>query len=139
MGRHMISIRHLPLERRTNKRYLIEAPVMFSWRDIHGIRLTADGVTRDIGTKSAYIESVDCPPLDILVEVEIILLFDFGIRRELRIRGVAAVKRVERPSQNNRANGFAIARIGSIQWNLEPDPRCRPQLTYIHGSTACQN
>jgi hypothetical protein len=129
----------LPTERRIDIRYRIDAPVVFSWGNVLGVRLRAKGVTRDIGTKSAYIETFSCPPSDTLVEVEIILPFEVGVSKDLRVKGEALVIRLDRSSQKDHANGFAVARIGSIQWDMQPDPRCCPPLADTHRSIASVN
>jgi hypothetical protein len=140
MKAQMFPIRGFPTQRRIDFRFRIDAPVVFSWWNVQGVRLKGEGVTRDIGTKNAYIETVSCPPSDALVEIEIILPFESGVSRELRVKGEAIVIRVvDRSCLTDRANGFAVVRIGSIHWDIQPNPRYCPPLANTHRSIAREN
>jgi hypothetical protein len=90
-----------PMERRIDLRYRIPTPAFVSWQNVQDKRPKVDGITRDIGTKNAYIETLSCPPVDTVVEIEIILPYEIGVSTELRVTGAAIVIRIDRTSRND--------------------------------------
>jgi len=107
---------------RTEPRCQIVAPAEFSWTNFGGVQVKAEGTTRNIGTKSASIQSVVCPPVDTLVEVEMTLPFEMGNSKELHIGGQAKVIRVERISRGSRFVHIVVCRTGSRCWDMRPNP-----------------
>jgi hypothetical protein len=119
--------RKLLAQSRTEPRYQIEAPVEFSWTNLGGVHVKTEGTTQNIGTKSASIQSVACPPIDTLVEVKMTLPFEMGNSRELHVTGQAKVIRVEKISRGRWFVHVVVCRTGSPCWEMRPNPLYFPQ------------
>ena len=100
------------LELRTTVRYRLAAPVVFSWIGPGGGRLQAEGLTRDINAKGAFILTLTFPPEGALVSVEIFLpsLREGGHPVSLITEG--QVMRVEHTSSGSGRGGFAVVSQG---------------------------
>jgi hypothetical protein len=47
---------------RSVRRYDVQAPVFFSWKDLEGGSQVGEGTTRDISTQAAFVLARNCPP-----------------------------------------------------------------------------
>lgn len=110
------------MEMRRELRYRLDVPVLFSWGSAHQKRLQGEGITRDISVLSAYIVTPTSPPVDALVQVEVVLPSLAGMTSMIRIQGDARVIRVDHPARSQGENGFAVVREGSNQWSLGKVP-----------------
>ena len=61
------------IELRKNNRYRLSAPVFFYWSTPNGPPQSGDGMTRDVDTTGAYINSSELPPVGALVQMDIML------------------------------------------------------------------
>src|SRR5579864_9548041 len=94
---------------RSEQRFRIEVPAKLTWINPAGSRSTTDGITRDIGTRTASIQCSASPPKNTLVDVEIILPVEMGTTRQLHVVGQAKVIRVENSLRNKRSVRIALA------------------------------
>ena len=96
------------MELRHALRYQLAAAVVFRWENSAGGQLQAEGITRDISVKGAFILTVNSPPAGIMLSVEIFLpRFDCS-GRALRIVSEGRVIRVEHPVLGESRDGFAV-------------------------------
>jgi hypothetical protein len=96
------------MEMRRESRYRLDAPVLFSWQNAQRDQVQGEGVTRDISVLGAFIVTPQCPPLDVPVQVEVVLPSLTGIKPIIRVSGSARVRRVEHTPEAGGENGFAI-------------------------------
>ncbi|MBI3668280.1 MAG: PilZ domain-containing protein [Acidobacteria bacterium] len=82
--------------------------MLFSWEGAQRRRLQAEGVTRDISVKGAFILAPTCPPVEATVQVEIFLPSLQGSGQPARIKAESRVLRVEHAAGGNGQSGFAI-------------------------------
>ena len=80
--------------------------MLFSWND-HAHHQNA-GFTRDIGTGGVFIFARACPPRGSRLKVEIVVPLSKETGREIRLRCVGEVIRVELGSPYSQ-DGFAVA------------------------------
>jgi hypothetical protein len=106
------------MEMRRELRYRLVVPVLFSWESAHHKKLYGEGITRDISVLGAFIAAPTCPPVETLVQVEVVLPSLAGMKSQVRIKGEAQVIRVDHPSGGQGQNGFAVVREDSNQWSL---------------------
>jgi hypothetical protein len=93
------------MELRNRVRYRLSADAVFSWGGPNGIRLSGEGVTRDISVAGAFIFTRMCPPVGATLDLEIFLTSSSGGRgRTVQITTEARVIRVE---HSGNAEGFA--------------------------------
>jgi hypothetical protein len=96
-------------EHRRETRHNLRLRSNFAWADTEGIVHTAQGFTRDIGSKGMFIYT-DCqPPLKADLHVEVFLSSDEEVRKDLQLRlcASALVLRVD-PVAAGLSGGFAI-------------------------------
>jgi hypothetical protein len=62
-----------PMELRREIRYRLDAPALFYWESAQHKRLRGEGVTRDISVFGAFILTPTCPPIDVPIQVEVVL------------------------------------------------------------------
>jgi len=109
------------MDMRTEIRYRLEAPAIFSWDNFQGKRLHGEGITRDISLLGAFIFTPTCPPNLASLRVELALPSLIGTNAEIRIVGQVRVVRVEHRRGNAGENGFAVVRSDMCNWNLVTD------------------
>jgi hypothetical protein len=107
-----------PMEMRKEMRYRMGAPALFSWENGHHVRLQGEGVTRDISVFGAFILTPTCPPVNVPIQVEVVLPSLSGLKPVIRVSGTARVLRVDRKSEGKTENGFAVVSEDLTQWNL---------------------
>jgi hypothetical protein len=107
-----------PMEMRKEMRYRMDASALFSWENKHKDRFRGKGVTRDISGFGAFILTPACPPVNVPIQVEVVLPSLTGLKPVIRVSGVARVLRVEHKSDGKREDGFAVVSEDFAQWNL---------------------
>jgi hypothetical protein len=92
---------------RKDIRYPLEAPVSFSWKDVHGVH-HCEGRTYDISDKGAFVFSSVCPPphTKVVLKISIPAALDSS-RVLMEVEG--QVLRVEESEGSDRRNGFAVS------------------------------
>ena len=60
-------------ERRRHVRYPLRTAAFFTWERSGGTLFRGEGTTRDISLRSVYVLSETCPPIDVIVEMKILL------------------------------------------------------------------
>ncbi len=101
-------------KRRRANRYLLQLPVVFSWKDAHGLLRQGQGQTRDLSPCSEYVVAAETPEPGDLVRLEIFLPRITAAVRELRILADGAVIRVEDLPPASTTRGFAVVNYKSI-------------------------
>src|SRR6266436_3857542 len=107
-----------PMETRREIRYRLDAPALFSWESAQHKRLQGEGVTRDISVFGAFILTLTCPPVDVPIQVEVVLPSLTGRKPVIRVSGAARVLRVDHRSKGEGENGFAIVSENFSRWNM---------------------
>ena len=115
-----------PMEMRREIRYRLDAPALFSWESPQHKRLQGEGVTRDISVFGAFILTPTCPPVDVPIQVEVVLPSLTGLKPVIRVSGEARVLRVDRSSKDGGKNGFAVVSEDFSRWSM----------TLSHGESA---
>jgi len=110
-----------PMELRRELRYRLDAPAFFSWESAEHKRLQAEGITRDISVFGAFIVTATCPPVDIPIQVEVVLPSLNGLKPVVRVSGAARVLRVEHSSKGAGENGFAVVSEDFSRWSMSTD------------------
>jgi hypothetical protein len=100
------------IELRKNYRYRLSAPVFFYWATPNELPQSGDGMTRDIDSAGAYINSCELPPVGARVQMEIMLPTILGGELGAHLTGEGVVLRVE--PNNGKAlgssdGGFAVS------------------------------
>ena len=111
-----------PMELRRELRYRLDAPAFFSWESARHNRLQAEGITRDISVFGAFIVTATCPPVDVPIQVEVVLPSLTGLKPVIRVSGAARVLRVEHSSKGAGENGFAVVSEDFARWSMSADP-----------------
>ena len=117
-----------PMETRREIRYRLDAPALFSWESAQHKRLQGEGVTRDISVFGAFILTPTCPPVDVPIQVEVVLPSLTGLKPIIRVCGTARVLRVDHSSNGGGKNGFAIVSDDFSRWSM----------TLSHGESAAR-
>jgi hypothetical protein len=92
---------------RTDIRYPLEAPVVFSWEDGDGVAQLHEGRTYDISGKGAFVLATPCPPLQAQVNLKIsIPAVSDSSRAMMEVEG--RVLRVEQAGASEGRDGFAV-------------------------------
>jgi len=107
-----------PMEMRREMRYRLDASALFSWESAQHTRLQGEGVTRDISVFGAFIVTPTCPPIDVPIQVEVVLPSLTGRKPVIRVSGAARVLRVDHSSKGEGENGFAIVSENFSRWNM---------------------
>jgi PilZ domain len=99
------------IERRKTTRYRMRAQVIFRWGVSHKDRFLGEGTTRDVSLTGAYVLTATCPPVNEMVQMEIIFppLFTTS---STRMRAKMKVLRVENDAASERPGGFSIVGKG---------------------------
>ncbi len=92
------------VEQRNIKRYYVQAPTLFSWKNTDAKVHTAEGTTRDISMQGLFVTAHECPPAGNHLTIEILLPSLLGGRPGVRLKGDGVVLRVDQPHA-----GFAVA------------------------------
>jgi len=100
------------MEARASVRYRFGTPALFSWDGHAGGRLKGDGVTRDISVCGAFILTPTCPPVGVVIQLEILLTAPDGTGNSVSIATKARVLRVEQAADGEARGGFAVASKG---------------------------
>ncbi len=95
------------VQERKYNRYLLEAPVIFSWEDAQGIREQSVGLTHDLSVGGAFIFATTPPPLSANIKLKAYLPARTAAPPP-RIYGQGRVVRVE-PAHGRHRAGFAVA------------------------------
>lgn len=105
-------------EMRKEMRFRMDAPALFFWDSERHVRLHGEGVTRDISIFGAFILTPACPPVNVPIQVEVVLPSLSGMKPVIRVSGTARVLRVEYKSDGKVQNGFAVVSADLTQWSL---------------------
>jgi|SRR5579872_343581 len=124
-----------PMELRRELRYRLDAPAFFIWETAEHKRLHAEGITRDISVFGAFIVTATCPPVDIPIQVEVVLPSLTGPKPVIRVSGAARVLRVEHSSKDAGENGFAVVSEDFSRWSMSVDED-EPALDFFEESAA---
>ncbi len=100
------------MENRTAIRYRLGAPAIFSWESAQHKRLQGEGVTRDSSVFGGFVLAPTCPPVEITIQIEVLLHPLAGAKATTRIEGEARVLRIEPRHEKEVAGGFAILTDG---------------------------
>ena len=109
------------MEMRREMRYRLDAQALFSWESAQHTRLQGEGVTRDISVFGAFIVTPTCPPIDVPIQVEVVLPSLTGRKPVIRVSGTARVLRVDHGSTGKGENGFAVVSKDFSRWNMASD------------------
>src|SRR6266446_6484940 len=109
------------MEMRREIRYRLDAPALFSWESAQHKRLQGEGVTRDISVFGAFILTPTCPPVDVPIQVEVVLPSLTGLKPIIRVCGTARVLRVDHSSNGGGKNGFAVVSEDFSRWSMTTD------------------
>ena len=94
------------MELRRTKRYYVQAPASFSWKDSNKSSQTAEGMTRDISTQAIFVVASHCPRAGDQLRLDVQLPSLRGTPG-VRLGGDGIVLRVDRTESG--ATGFAVA------------------------------
>ena len=95
-------------ERRNAIRYLVGLKVAFRWTDVHGLQKQADGRTRDVSPKGAYVLAANGPPRGAKIQIEFELSPEPRGPHALRLEAQGSVLRVEPANGRAEHSGFAV-------------------------------
>jgi hypothetical protein len=124
-----------PMEMRKEIRYRLDAPALFSWESSQHERLQGEGVTRDISVFGAFIMTRTCPPVDVPIQVEVVLPSLAGTNPVIRVSGEARVLRVDHSLKGEGENGFAVVSEDFSRWSMSTDQR-EPGSTFAETAVA---
>lgn len=99
-----------PGEQRGAVRYSLVLRAAYFWRH-RGVPREAEGVTRDVSARGAYIDSMDCPPRGAKVEIKLTLPGGRRGRSPVLADAEGSVLRVDEPLAG-RTGGFAVKSDG---------------------------
>ncbi len=93
------------VELRRIKRYNVQAPAFFSWKDSDGSSQAAEGMTRDISTQAVFVLARNCPATGNQLRMDVLLP---SLRKKpgVRLRGEGVVLRVD--YSGSEISGFAV-------------------------------
>jgi hypothetical protein len=102
-----ISSNQTVVESRKYRRFRLEVPVIFFWKDAQDVRREAVGLTRDLSTGGAFVFATTHPPLEALIKLREFL--PAGRQAPpLRMFGKGKLVRVK-PAPESPPAGFALA------------------------------
>jgi hypothetical protein len=110
-----------PMQMRREIRYRLDAPTLFSWESADHKRRHGEGTTRDLSVLGAFILTPTCPPVDVPIQVEVVLPSLTGPKPVIRVGGTAHVLRVERSAKGEGKNGFAVVSEDFSRWTMSTD------------------
>ena len=108
----------VPMEMRREIRYRLDAPALFTWESGHHECLQGEGITRDISVFGAFILTPTCPPVDVPIQVEVVLPSLTGLKPVIRFNGTARVLRVDHSSNGEGENGFVVVSEDFSRWTI---------------------
>jgi hypothetical protein len=114
--KHLTERMHAIMRPRKYRRYRLDVPVIFSWKDAHEIRQEHLGLTRDVSVGGAFVVVTTPPPLDANIELKGLRL-PCGQSLPMRMFGQGQGVRLE-PALGSLPAGFAVAggRIVFHRW-----------------------
>ena len=92
------------IERRTRNRFRLVLPVVFRWSD--GTEHSAVGYCRNIGLGGIFIVTSNCPPVDIKIEIDVVVPAFDPEPKEILFRHIGRVIRIQACED---LLGFAVA------------------------------
>src|ERR1035437_6663374 len=95
------------MELRKARRYCLSAPAVYYWRGADGTLQEAQGTTRDISDRGAFILAKELPPVGKHVELQVHLSAVSGSDRTVQLLGEGTVVRTS--GQEAEVSGFAAA------------------------------
>jgi hypothetical protein len=95
-------------EQRAAVRYDVRLCVSFSRNDGHGDLRQANGHTKNVSPKGAYIEAGQIPPVGARLHIEFELSTDLTTKPALRLEAQGHVLRLGLPSGEAESRGFAV-------------------------------
>jgi hypothetical protein len=105
MSRTAADVQDSPwIERRARNRFRLVFPVIFRWGD--GREHSAVGYCRNIGLGGVFIVTGDCPPVDIEIEIDVVVPAFDPAPKEILIRHTGRVIRIQ---ACENLLGFAVA------------------------------
>lgn len=107
-GEGRLTARGEIVERRSQIRFNLRAPVHFSWRDRDGALHHGEGFTRDICSRGVYVCAEWRPPADVDIHVDISLPSLRDANGTVLISGKAKIVRVEAPVPDENFGGFVV-------------------------------
>ena len=125
----------VPMEMRKEVRYRLDAPALFTWESAHHKCLQGEGITRDISVFGAFIVTPTCPPVDVPIQVEVVLPSLTGLKPVIRVSGAARVLRVDHSSKGEGENGFAVVSEDFSRWRMSTEQR-EPGSTFAETAVA---
>lgn len=99
-------------ELRTAVRYNLALRAVFRWKD-GGLTWQAEGTTRDVSTRSAYVVAAVCPPRGAKIEIKIGLLKERRGRPAAWLDAQGSVSRVESAVGDGHKTGFVVESVGA--------------------------
>ena len=123
----------VPMEMRREIRYRLDAPALFTWESAQHRPLQGEGITRDISVFGAFIVTPTCPPVDVPIQVEVVLPSLTGLKPVIRVSGAARVLRVDHSSKGEGENGFAVVSDDFSRWTMSTDRR-EPASTTVENA-----
>lgn len=101
----------MDLVNRRTKRFEYAAPATFWWSPGGGFLQSATGVTRDIGNTGVLIETSECPPPGVHIQVTVFLPLIEGSGYGMKLHGEGVVVRVEggRADTDEQPTAFAAS------------------------------
>lgn len=88
------------------RRYNVQAPVFFSWKDLDGSSQVAEGMTRDISTQAVFVLARNCPAAGNQLRIDV-LLPSLSKNPGVQLRGEGVVLRVDHADSGD--SGFVVA------------------------------
>jgi hypothetical protein len=104
-------------------RFPTGVPVVFTWEEPGKGLSKGEGIAREVSATSAYVHSTTSPPVDAVVDVEILLPNSSG-GSDVVLRAKMRTVRVERPRPGKKEPGFSVVAIGK-GFVAHPNPRSR--------------
>lgn len=101
------------VERRKAIRYRMRVPVIFRWDRARSNRFQGEGTTRDVSVSGIYVLTPTCPPVNSIVQMEVVLLPPFSTSKA-RITAEMKVLRVEHDIAGKKRSGFSGAGKGFV-------------------------
>lgn len=102
------------MELRNEFRYALSLKALFLWSDENGALQTAEGITRDLSTKGAFVYSPISPPQYSRVRMGLDLALPGGTDARLHISVKGRIVRIERYLDDPVHSGFAVLSESTI-------------------------